>query len=102
MLFVISRLSLACGGMAVNSVDDMTPDCLGEAGLVFESVLVSTAKNWMTACIRTIVFTIGSTTLQSVFGFLMSHQLHRVTPGQDATLKKIRQQYIISSEVGVY
>ena len=88
------RLSLACGGMAVNSVDDLTPDCLGEAGLVFESVLVSTARNWMTACIHTIIFTIVSTTVKSVLGFLMPCQLHRVTSGQGATLKKIRQQYI--------
>ena len=42
---VFPRLSLACGGMAVNSVEDLTPDSLGEAGLVFESVLVSTARN---------------------------------------------------------
>ncbi|CAK9187992.1 unnamed protein product [Ilex paraguariensis] len=30
---------LACGGEAVNSVDDLTPDCLGWAGLVNEHVL---------------------------------------------------------------
>ncbi|PVD31205.1 hypothetical protein C0Q70_06617 [Pomacea canaliculata] len=35
----MERLTLACGGMAVNSVDDLTPDTLGEAGLVYESVL---------------------------------------------------------------
>ncbi len=36
----MERLSLACGGMAMNSVDDLTPDCLGYAGLVYEQVLV--------------------------------------------------------------
>merc|ERR1712179_680603 len=35
----MERLSLACGGIAMNSVDDMTPDCLGEAGLVYGQVL---------------------------------------------------------------
>ncbi|KAG8488840.1 hypothetical protein CXB51_016893 [Gossypium anomalum] len=30
----MERLILACGGEAVNSVDDLTPDCLGWAGLV--------------------------------------------------------------------
>nr|ABD96914.1 hypothetical protein [Tarenaya spinosa] len=35
----MERLVLACGGEAVNSVDDMTPDCLGWAGLVYEHVL---------------------------------------------------------------
>ena len=37
------RLTLACGGIAVNSFDDLTPECLGEAGLVYEHVLVSHA-----------------------------------------------------------
>ena len=36
----MERLSLACGGMAMNSVDDLTEDCLGYAGLVYEHVLV--------------------------------------------------------------
>lgn len=36
----MERLSLACGGMAMNSVDELTEDCLGHAGLVYEHVLV--------------------------------------------------------------
>jgi chaperonin GroEL (HSP60 family) len=35
----MERLVLACGGDAVNSVDDLTEDCLGWAGLVYEHVL---------------------------------------------------------------
>jgi len=35
----MERLTLACGGVAVNSVDDLTPDALGKAGLVYEHVL---------------------------------------------------------------
>lgn len=35
------RLTLACGGVAMNSVDDLTPECLGHAGLVYEHTLVS-------------------------------------------------------------
>lgn len=33
------RLQLACGGVAQNSVDDLTPDVLGWAGLVYEHTL---------------------------------------------------------------
>lgn len=33
------RLQLACGGFTVNSVEELTPDCLGHAGLVYEHVL---------------------------------------------------------------
>ena len=35
----MERLSLACGGYAVNSLDDVTPDCLGYAGKVYEQTL---------------------------------------------------------------
>ena len=34
-----SRLQLICGGIAQNSVDDLTPDVLGWAGLVYEHTL---------------------------------------------------------------
>lgn len=37
----VCRLTLACGGIAMNSIDDLTPDCLGNAGLVYEHTLVS-------------------------------------------------------------
>uniref|UniRef100_H2Y3W8 T-complex protein 1 subunit zeta n=1 Tax=Ciona savignyi TaxID=51511 RepID=H2Y3W8_CIOSA len=32
----MERLVLACGGVAMNSVDELTPECLGQAGLVYE------------------------------------------------------------------
>ena len=32
--------ALACGGIAMNSFDDLAPECLGKAGLVYEHVLV--------------------------------------------------------------
>ena len=35
----MERLQLACGGVAQNSVDDLTKDVLGYAGLVYEHVL---------------------------------------------------------------
>eukprot|EP00741_Cyanophora_paradoxa_P004255 tig00000789_g4131.t1 len=35
----MERLTLACGGIAVNSVEDMTPDVLGHADNVYEHVL---------------------------------------------------------------
>ena len=35
----MERLTLACGGMAINSTDDMTPDMLGWAGHVYEQTL---------------------------------------------------------------
>jgi len=35
----MERLALACGGQAMNSVEDLDASCLGEAGLVYEHVL---------------------------------------------------------------
>ncbi|KAL0605699.1 T-complex protein 1 subunit zeta [Plecturocebus cupreus] len=35
----MERLTLACGGVALNSFDDLSPDCLGHAGLVYEYTL---------------------------------------------------------------
>ena len=35
----MERLVLACGGSAVNSVDDLTPECLGWAGKVYDQTL---------------------------------------------------------------
>ncbi|CAD6578423.1 MAG: T-complex protein 1 subunit zeta [Tremellales sp. Tagirdzhanova-0007] len=35
----MERLQLCCGGIAQNSVDDLTPDVLGWAGLVYEHTL---------------------------------------------------------------
>ena len=36
----MERLTLACGGVAVNAVEDLTPDVLGHAEDVYEHVLV--------------------------------------------------------------
>ena len=35
----MERMALACGGIAVNSFDDMNESCLGYAGVVYEHVL---------------------------------------------------------------
>lgn len=35
----MERLQLCCGGIAMNSVDDLSPDVLGYAGLVYEHTL---------------------------------------------------------------
>lgn len=38
----MERLTSACGGQAMNSVDDLDPSCLGHAGLVYEHTLGET------------------------------------------------------------
>ncbi|KAJ8312577.1 hypothetical protein KUTeg_009950 [Tegillarca granosa] len=46
----MERLTLACGGLAMNSVDDLTPDCLGYSGLVYEHVLGEDKYTFIEEC----------------------------------------------------
>ncbi|KAL0267091.1 UNVERIFIED_CONTAM: hypothetical protein PYX00_009452 [Menopon gallinae] len=46
----MERLALACGGVAVNSFDDLSPDQLGWAGLVYEHVLGETKYTFVEQC----------------------------------------------------
>lgn len=46
----MERLTLACGGIAMNSVDDLTLDCLGHAGLVYEHVLGEEKFTYIEQC----------------------------------------------------
>ncbi|XP_045454388.1 T-complex protein 1 subunit zeta [Melitaea cinxia] len=46
----MERLSLACGGTAMNSVDDLTEECLGFAGLVYEHILGEEKYTFVEEC----------------------------------------------------
>mmetsp|Transcript_19166 Transcript_19166/g.34245 ORF Transcript_19166/g.34245 Transcript_19166/m.34245 type:complete len:545 (+) Transcript_19166:76-1710(+) len=46
----MERLSLACGGYAVNSVDDLEEKCLGFADLVYEHVLGEDKYTFVEGC----------------------------------------------------
>lgn len=46
----MERLALACGGVAMNSVDDLTEENLGWAGLVYEHVLGETKFTFVEDC----------------------------------------------------
>lgn len=46
----MERLALACGGLALNSVDDITEDNLGFAGLVYEHVLGENKFTFVEEC----------------------------------------------------
>ncbi|CAK7290359.1 T-complex protein 1 subunit zeta-2 [Vulpes lagopus] len=48
----MERLSLACGGMAVNSLEDLSIDCLGHAGLVHECTLGEEKFTFIEACVN--------------------------------------------------
>ncbi|KAA8578527.1 hypothetical protein FQN60_000650 [Etheostoma spectabile] len=46
----MERLTLACGGIAMNSIDDLTPECLGYAGLVYEHTLGEEKYTFIEKC----------------------------------------------------
>merc|ERR1719211_186774 len=46
----MERLALACGGVAMNSVDELTEDCLGQAGLVYEHILGENKFTYVEKC----------------------------------------------------
>lgn len=46
----MERLALACGGTAMNSFDDLTEDCLGYAGMVYEHVLGENKYTFVEEC----------------------------------------------------
>lgn len=46
----MERLALACGGTAMNSFDDLTEDCLGFAGMVYEHVLGENKYTFVEEC----------------------------------------------------
>ncbi|XP_077021278.1 T-complex protein 1 subunit zeta-2 isoform X2 [Tamandua tetradactyla] len=48
----MERLSLACGGMAVNSFEDLAADCLGHAGLVYEYTLDEEKFTFIEDCVN--------------------------------------------------
>ncbi|XP_008565619.1 PREDICTED: T-complex protein 1 subunit zeta-2 isoform X2 [Galeopterus variegatus] len=48
----MERLSLACGGLAVNSLEDLTVDCLGHAGLVYEYMLGEEKFTFIEDCVN--------------------------------------------------
>ncbi|XP_010639676.1 T-complex protein 1 subunit zeta-2 isoform X5 [Fukomys damarensis] len=48
----MERLTLACGGMAVNCLEDLDIDCLGHAGLVFEYTLGEEKFTFIEDCVN--------------------------------------------------
>ncbi|KAM8815612.1 T-complex protein 1 subunit zeta-2 isoform 2-T2 [Rhynchonycteris naso] len=48
----MERLSLACGGIAVNSLEDLDMDCLGYAGLVYEHTLGEEKFTFIEECVN--------------------------------------------------
>lgn len=46
----MERLALACGGVAMNSLDDLDESCLGYAGLVYEHVLGENKYTFVEEC----------------------------------------------------
>ncbi|XP_076792286.1 T-complex protein 1 subunit zeta-2 isoform X5 [Arvicanthis niloticus] len=51
-------LTLACGGLAVNSLEDLSEECLGHAGLVFEYALGEEKFTFIEDCVNPLSVTL--------------------------------------------
>uniref|UniRef100_A0A914IC20 T-complex protein 1 subunit zeta n=1 Tax=Globodera rostochiensis TaxID=31243 RepID=A0A914IC20_GLORO len=76
----MERLQLACGGEAVNSVDDLTPEVLGWAGSVYEHVLGEDKYTFVEEC----------KSPKSVTLLLKGPNKHSITQLKDAIYDGIR------------
>ncbi|XP_076792284.1 T-complex protein 1 subunit zeta-2 isoform X3 [Arvicanthis niloticus] len=54
----LERLTLACGGLAVNSLEDLSEECLGHAGLVFEYALGEEKFTFIEDCVNPLSVTL--------------------------------------------
>ncbi|XP_055475810.1 T-complex protein 1 subunit zeta-2 [Psammomys obesus] len=54
----LERLTLACGGIAVNSFEDLNEECLGHAGLVFEYSLGEEKFTFIEDCVNPLSVTL--------------------------------------------
>merc|ERR1711994_774773 len=54
----MERMTLACGGIAMNSVDDLDESCLGQAGKVYEHVLGENKFTFVEQCLNPMSVTI--------------------------------------------
>ncbi|VDN51897.1 unnamed protein product [Dracunculus medinensis] len=79
----MERLQLAVGGEAVNSVDDLTPEALGFAGLVYEHVLGEDKFTFVEECKNP----------KSVTLLLKGPNKHSITQVKDAIHDGLRAVY---------
>jgi len=79
----MERLSKACGGIALNSLDEMTPDDLGYAGLVYEHVLGDNKLTFVEDCKNP----------KSVTLLLKGPQQHSITQMKDAIKDGLRSLF---------
>lgn len=76
----MERLALACGGYAMNSVEGLTPECLGKAGLVYEYTLGEEKYTFVEHCVNP----------RSVTLLIRGPNKHTVTQIQDAIKDGLR------------
>lgn len=76
----MERLALACGGMAMNSFDDLSEECLGYAGLVYEHILGENKYTFVEECKNP----------QSVTILIKGPNKHTITQIKDAVRDGLR------------
>merc|ERR1712170_306405 len=76
----MERLALACGGVAMNSVEELSEECLGQAGLVYEHMLGENKFTYVEKCAKP----------QSVTILMKGPNKHTLTQIKDAVRDGLR------------
>ena len=76
----MERLALACGGVAMNSVEELSVECLGQAGIVYEHMLGENKFTYVEKCANP----------QSVTILMKGPNKHTLTQIKDAVRDGLR------------
>lgn len=88
----MERLTLACGGIALNSFDDITESCLGYAGVVYEHVLGEEKFTFVEECRNPLSVTL---LIKGPNKYTLSQTKDAIRDGLRAIVNAVEDEYIV-------
>jgi len=88
----MERLTLACGGIALNSFDDMNESCLGYAGVVYEHVLGEEKFTFVEDCRNPLSVTL---LIKGPNKYTLSQTKDAIRDGLRAIINTIEDEYVV-------
>jgi T-complex protein 1 subunit zeta len=88
----MERLTLACGGIAMNSFDDLSESCLGYAGVVYEHVLGEEKYTFVEECRNPMSVTI---LIKGPNKYTLTQTKDAIRDGLRAVVNAIEDEFVI-------
>jgi len=88
----MERLTLACGGIAMNSFDDLTESCLGQAGVVYEHILGEEKYTFVEDCKNPLSVTI---LIKGPNKYTLTQIKDAIRDGLRAVVNAVEDEYVI-------